>query len=405
MTPLAAGEASQTRNREAVCHNCEGTDITVFYEVRGVPAHSVLLIRTKQEALDFPQGDIVLGYCEQCQFVSNLAFNPALQSYSLDYEETQSFSPTFRDFHRKLANVLVDHYGIRKKHVIEIGCGKGDFLAMLCEIGANTGVGFDPAFVPQRNPAATSRNVTFIQDFYSEVYADQTADLICCKMTLEHIPTTRQFLTTIRKAMSKSSKPLVFFQVPDFGRIIHERAFWDIYYEHCSYFTSTSLKHLFTSCGFNVLALETAYDGQYLQVFATPGAPSDAWRSPAAADAHGHAMSLAAFSDAIHDSVDTWSTLLKEASDRGQRVLVWGSGSKAVSFLGAVHNAELINYVVDINPYRQGHYIPGTGQLIVGPEFVEQYRPDTVIVMNAIYVEEIERMLAGFGLHPRLLSL
>jgi len=66
-------------------------------------------------------------------------------------EETQGFSPFFRAWHEGLAQRLIDRYSLRAKKIIEIGCGKGEFLALLCDLGHNRGIGFDPAYVPERN--------------------------------------------------------------------------------------------------------------------------------------------------------------------------------------------------------------------------------------------------------------
>ena len=90
-----------------LCPNCEVGHLAPFYEVRSVPVHSVVSIRTREAALAFPKGDIVLGICEVCGFVSNMAYDASLQSYCPDCEETQGYSPTFQSFHRRLAARLI----------------------------------------------------------------------------------------------------------------------------------------------------------------------------------------------------------------------------------------------------------------------------------------------------------
>ena len=89
----------------------------------------------------------------------------------------------------------------------------------------------------------------------------------------------------------------------------------------------------------------------------------------------------------------------------GKKIVLWGSGSKGVSFLTTLSVPEEIEYVVDINPYRQGHYMSGTGHKIVGPEFLKEYQPDVVVVMNGIYCEEIGKNLQEMGLHPQMVAL
>ena len=141
---------------------------------------------------------------------------------------------------------------------------------MLCEIGGNRGVGFDPAYLPGRNENLEKNKISIIKDFYSEKYADIKCDFLCCRMTLEHIHKTSDFIRIIRRSIQDKPDTIVFFQVPDVIRVLKDLAFWDIYYEHCSYFSPGSLARLFQICGFDVLHLETDYDGQYVMIDAKP---------------------------------------------------------------------------------------------------------------------------------------
>ncbi|HMT21342.1 MAG TPA: class I SAM-dependent methyltransferase, partial [Promineifilum sp.] len=132
------------------------------------------------------------------------------------------------------------------------------------------GVGFDPAYVPGRHPSPAADRLTFIPDFYSEKYTDYHADFICCKMTLEHIPDVGNFVATVRRSIGDNTGAVVFFQIPNARYVLCDVAFWDVYYEHCSYFTKGSLARLFRANGFDVKALWTAYDDQYLMIEARP---------------------------------------------------------------------------------------------------------------------------------------
>ena len=63
-----------------------------------------------------------------------------------------------------------------------------------------------------------------------------------------------------------------------------------------------------------------------------------------------------------------------------------------------------IEYAVDINPFKWGKFMAGTGQQIVSPEFLVDYRPDLVVAMNPIYLDEIRLQLEELGLHPELIG-
>ena len=378
--------------------------MTTFYEQDSVPVHSVALVRSHEAAIRFPTGRIELAVCRTCGFISNIAFDDKKMNYSPDCEETQGFSPTFTAFHRKLATDLIVRFDLRNKTVLEIGCGKGEFISLLCAMGSNRGIGFDPAFVPKRTPAEGGDAVTFYQEFYSERSTHIDADFIACKMTLEHIPDTHAFVNTVRHAIGERT-PTVFFQVPDMSRVLEDVAFWDVYHEHCSYFTEDSLRTLFALCGFNILETWRDYDDQYLMITATP--------APLGAAPQINPVSRTdlervwTFADQVARRAEFWRPTLEDTRRNHKKIVLWGSGSKAVSFLssmGEIGN-QSIEYVVDINPYRQSCYMPGTGQQIVGPEFLTGYKPDLVVVMNSIYIPEIEADLRRMHLDPTVMPL
>jgi SAM-dependent methyltransferase len=368
--------------------------------------HSVLLMPTRDIAVNFPKGDIALGHCSHCGFIANTVFDPTVHNYSAQYEETQGFSGTFQAFHRKLAEQMIDKYDLHGKKMIEIGCGKGEFLSLLCEIGKNTGVGFDPAFVSERNPSAGDTGVEFVADFYSEKYTHVQGDFVCCKMTLEHIPDTANFMRTVRRSIGDRYDTVVFFQVPDMSRVLKDLAFWDIYYEHCSYFSAESLKLLFEEQGFDVMDVWTDYDDQYLMITAKPSRTTPV--SVPKPDATRVDNDIKYFTEHQAARMAMWKKMLAETQNSGKRAVVWGSGSKGVAFLTALnqHTPDCeIEYAVDINPFREGKYMAGTGQEIVSPEFLKKYKPDLAIAMNPIYQPEIKADLEKLGLSTEVVAV
>ena len=393
------------------CPACGAERMSVFYEVGNVPVNSVLLVNSRQEALDFQRGDITLAACPACGFISNVAFDEALTQYTARYEATQGYSPTFNKFHRALAQDLIDRYDLRGKDVIEIGCDKGDFITMLAEMGDNRGVGFDPAYVPGRHPSPAADRLTFIPDFYSEKYTDYRADFICCKMTLEHIPDVGEFVATVRRSIGDNHEAVVFFQIPNAQYVLCDVAFWDIYYEHCSYFTKGSLARLFRRAGFEVRDLWTAYDNQYLMIEARPAGEQGSGEAGEAVlpgeESPVETMEMVEyFVEHYETKRDEWRRALVDWKSAGKRVVLWGGGSKGVAFLTTLGQSVAdIAYAVDINPIKHGTFMAGTGQEIVAPEFLREYYPDVVVIMNPVYREEITTDLAGMGLSPEIRTL
>jgi hypothetical protein len=387
-----------------VCPNCGREQARSFHHIDDVPVNSCLLFGDPGSAHALPFGEIDLAFCPDCSFIFNATWKPDTTTYSTEYEETQGFSPTFTAFQREQARDLVNRFGVFDKDVVEIGCGKGEFLTLLCELGRNRGVGYDPSFVPERQQPGGA-DIVFKQEYFSEDTVQGPVDLVCCRMTLEHISRTRAFVQAVRRVASPQRGTMVVFQVPDVRRILHEGAFWDIYYEHCSYFSPRSLARVFHGAGFEVTRISTGFQDQYLTIEARPS-PSPAVRS-IASTGEDLALAVAAFGEKARQSAAQWASIVRTSGQAGGRVVLWGSGSKAVAFLSAVKDAgRHIHYLVDINPYRWGKFVPGNVKQIVGPEFLSEYKPDLVIAMNPIYRQEIAADLRRLGCsNAKLLAL
>jgi hypothetical protein len=387
------------------CPACGAETMMTFYTAENIPVHSVRLLHSREEAVNFPTGKMDLSHCSVCGFICNHSFDPNLQDYSAEYESTQAYSPTFNSFSRKLANQLIERYDLHKKEIIEIGCGQGEFLSLLCELGQNSGVGFDPAYNPNRPGVSASEMVSVIPDYYSEKYSGHKADFILCKMTLEHIKDVGSFVETVRRSIGSQPDTTVFFQVPDVLRILKEAAFWDIYYEHCSYFSLGSLARLFRQHNFEVRDLWRDYGDQYLMIGVLP---VDSPTNPSLTeedDLEDISSRVASFTKRAPEQITWWNSKIKEAVHQGQKVVLWGSGSKGVAFLTTLGLCDEIEYTVDINPNKENTFMAGTGQRVVSPNYLNHYKPDLVILMNPVYQPEVQSDLNARGLFPQIVSV
>lgn len=382
-----------------ICQSCGNADPEVFHNQSGVPTNSCLLLSTRDEAMDFPTGDITLGFCTNCGFIGNLAFNASLAEYSDRYEETQAFSKRFVEFARSLAGSWVEKYGLAGKHVVEIGCGKGEFLVMMAEAGIGSGIGIDPGVDPSRIDSDAADRITWTAGPFDDAYGSLDADAVVCRHTLEHIPDVRTFVTRIRTAIGDRDT-VVLFELPDALRVLEEAAFWDVYYEHCSYFSAGSLARLFESCGFEILDLTLAYDDQYLLLEARP---SDTIQSSAVDDLGLLEIGVETFTSGYSAMVDKWRARLADVRNSGGKSVIWGASSKGVSFLAAA--GEHVEAAVDINPHKHGTFMAGTGHRVVSPQEVVDIAPELVVVMNPIYLDEIESDLIRLGVNAEVVAV
>jgi SAM-dependent methyltransferase len=399
---LMLGPDAEAVARQTDCPACGSGKVRPFYEVEGVPTNSCLLFETEAEARAWPRGRIVLGFCSACGFIYNMAFEQSSTEYSGRYEETQGFSPTFSKFHRDLAARFLERYDLRGKRVLELGCGKGEFLLLLAELGNVTGIGVDPSARQDRiEHSPYAGRVTLYPEYYGPAHSGIEADAVVCKMTLEHIPDVAEFVSRLRRNLSDAAPVPVFFQIPEAERILIDCGFEDVYYEHCSYFSKTSLAWMFERCGFKVLSLGTEYGGQYLTIEAVPARGG----VDTSADTARLAELVASFSERVERLKAEWRERVREARGQGKRVVLWGSGSKAVSFLTSLGLNEEVSAAVDINPYRQGHYMPTTAHRIIAPEALLEISPGLVIAMNRMYTDEITDSVRKLGLGAEVVAL
>ena len=387
------------------CPVCCSGDITTLVEIPRVPVLCNVLWRTRDDALNAPMGEISLGFCKDCGHTFNRAFDPARMQYTDEYENSLHFSPRFQEYVTDLAEGLVKRHRLSGKTIVEIGCGKGDFLSLICSLGGNRGIGFDPSFDEQRTCSIAGESVTVIKDYYSEKYAGQQADLVCSRHVLEHIHTPVDFLTSLRLAAGKRTDTIYFFEVPNGIFTLRDLGIWDIIYEHFSYFSSGSLARLFTSCGFEVGGLSEGFEGQFLHIEARPAGDGQAGGFTSLEKTDVLASYAAGFAGEYSGKVMHWRSQMEKFRQSGLKTVIWGGGSKGVSFLNTLDVGGWVEYVIDVSPYKEGRYVPGTGQRIVLPEFLRTYRPDIIIVMNPVYLQEIRQMIDGFGITPEIIPV
>jgi len=383
------------KKEENRCPVCGSTNAAKILDVRGVPVFCNVLPDSREEALKAAKGDIELAFCRSCGHVFNSAFEPVRMRYSPRYENSLHYSPAFREYAGGLARRLVSTYDLRNKDIIEIGCGKGDFLRLLADAGNNRCLGFDPSFDPRRNEMDNrSERFALVQDEYTEKYSNCPADFIVCRHVLEHIAEPRRFLKTIRRALGDKPQAVVFVEVPNVMFTLKDFGIWDLIYEHCGYFTKSSLRHLFVETGFIPLTVSEAFGGQYICIEAKPSFQKKNFQTtPDPISTDSVERHVNGFADRYRQQISKWRKVVAELRRSDTKTVVWGAGSKGVTFLNVLNVESGIESVVDVNPHKHGHYVPGTGQQVVSPDDLSGIGPDVIITMNPLYVDEIEKMI------------
>ncbi len=388
------------------CPACGEMELRIFFGEDSVPQNSCILMDDPEVSANFPRGKLDIAFCNACGFVTNTSFTPGAAEYSQRYEETQGFSGHFMAFAKELAERWVKDYDLENQTVLEIGCGKGEFLVEMAKAGAGDCIGIDPGVHPERIEDPEAADIEWIVDFYDERYTHLDADVVICRHTLEHIPNVAEFMSTIRRSIGDRPDTVVLFELPDVSRVLSEVAFWDIYYEHCSYFSLGSLARLFRRTGFEVVELSKEYDDQYLLIAARPSTiPGAGEPLPEEDDMDELRAGVESFRTGYQTLTDEWRGRLTELRDSGGKAVMWGGGSKGVSFISNLDISDEVVAVVDINPHKWGKFMVGSDHEVVSPEELKNIDPNLVVAMNPIYLEEIGSDLAELGVAAPLLAL
>jgi len=389
-------------NWKVECPVCHSTQIKKFLERLNVPVHQNLVLITEKQAKEVDLGNLILFFCHQCGFIFNGAFNISKLQYGHLYDNTQELSAVFKGYISSLVDYLIRQCGIWNKKIVEVGCGNGSFLKKIVLASESTGFGFDPSYVGEEH--CFNGRVTFFKKFYDASCASTRADVVICRHVIEHVPRPVELLINIKQALVDSPSALVFFETPDIEWILRKKVFYDLFYEHCSYFNCNAIIKAMQEAGFYVQSVQNSFNSQYLWVLATiqPGHKDsfiNRCRLP-----NQLKQWVTHYSRQEKHIMKRWKGQIKRLREKG-KVSVWGAGAKGSTFVNMVDPKRmLIDSLIDINPNKQGCYVAGTGHPIISCHEILHRKPASIIVMNPNYTVEIKNIVAQLGLSVELID-
>jgi len=357
-------------------------------------------MRDQAAAMAVPRGDLVLAACEDCGFIWNTAFDINKIMYGADYENSQAYSPSFAEYIDELVRHMVVECEVQNCSIVDVGCGNGLFLRKLIEYegSGNHGYGFDPSY--RGTQEDLDGRLRFETRYYDSECADVPADVVVCRHVIEHVPQPILLLRDIKKGLRNAVAPRIFFETPCVEWILRHKVVWDFFYEHCSYFTAESLTTAFQVSGYEVQQVRHVFSGQYLWLEATLAQRTKTVQRTAQTIV-GKAQEFARSEKELKSD---WKQKLRVLSSK-ERIALWGAGAKGATFANLVdEQRELIDCVVDLNPAKQGNFVPGTGHPIVSYQDLRTRGVTAAILMNPNYREENLALLQSSHANVRLIE-
>lgn len=339
----------------------------IIYRMNGLPVQQNRFFTTAKDAITCAVEDVILAKDPLTGIINNMAFKPELMIYDENYQNEQAYSSVFEQHLHNVIEIIRRHFS--GKSIIEIGCGKGRFLKLMREKGFSV-VGMDPAY-EGNDPDIVKNNFS--------PSLDMKGDAIILRHVLEHIPNPINFLASIAEA--NAGQGIIYIEVPSLEWIRDHRAWFDIFYEHVNYFRLSDFFRIFDI----IIDAGTFFGGQYLYIIADlaslctqPKEDIDPFKLPA---------------DFL-DGVDHAIAAIK--NQPGRKNVIWGGASKGVIFALQMRRRGKVtpDFVIDINPFKQGKFMPVTGVPVLSPEdgMSGMTRRDAIFVMNSNYYDEIVKI-------------
>ncbi|HEV7877811.1 class I SAM-dependent methyltransferase [Bradyrhizobium sp.] len=348
--------------------------------------------------------------CEKCWLVQTLDFTHADELFSSEYAYFSSFSTTWLEHAERYVAEMVERFRLNSaSHVVEIASNDGYLLQYVKARGIPC-TGIEPTASTAR--AARQKGVDTVEAFFGAEFASRLAaegrqaDLMAANNVLAHVPDINGFLVGFTNLLKPDGAAT--FEFPHLLRLLAENQFDTIYHEHFSYLSLTAVEEIFKANGLAVFDVEEiATHGGSLRVFAQRAASG---RRPVSARV---AALLARESEAGLSTAkgyhglqsraekvkDDFVSFLIDAKRRGRRVAGYGAAAKGNTLLNfAGIRRDLISYVVDRNPAKQGKFLPGSRIPILSEEVLYRDAPDYVIILPWNLKAEVMQQLRHAGI-------
>ncbi|ETX09184.1 class I SAM-dependent methyltransferase [Candidatus Entotheonella palauensis] len=345
--------------------------------------------------------------CEQCFLVQHDTLVPPGALFN-DYAYFSSYSDTWLLHAKAYADMIVNRLGLGPRHqVVEIGSNDGYLLQYIMGHGVPV-LGVEPA--ANVAEVAQQRGVpTRIAFFGAAMAADLAAegfgaDLLIGNNVLAHIPNLNDCVQGL--ACLLNPQGVITMEFPHVMRLMAENQFDTIYHEHFFYFSLLTVERVFAAHGLTIFDVEELpTHGGSLRIFARhavhPSLPIEpqvnALKAREIAAGLSDLPAYKAFAHQVEITRREVRSFLLAAKRAGKHIVAYGAAAKGNTLLNASDIAdmrEVIDYVVDRNPYKQGRFLPGTHLPVQAPEHIRETRPDYLLILPWNVKDEIMQQMA-----------
>ena len=387
------------------CRHCKFELKLVLVDLGSAPPSNAYLTREKLQAPEkcFPLRVLV---CESCWLVQTEDFAEAHELFDADYAYFSGFSKSWLEHaERYVADMIARFHLSPESRVVEVAANDGYLLQYVKARGIPC-TGIEPTASTAK--AARAKGLEIVEEFFGVELAKKLvkqgkqADLTAANNVLAHVPDINDFVSGF--AVLLKPKGVATFEFPHLMKLIAECQFDTIYHEHFSYLSLTAVASIFERNGLSVFDVEELpTHGGSLRVYAQSRDAgkrevTERVRAVLAAEKIAGVTSVNFYSNfqAQADRIKKDLLLfLLEAKKNGKTVAAYGAAAKGNTLMNyAGIRPDLISFVVDRNPAKQGKYMPGSRIPIVAEAVLKQSRPDFVVILPWNLKNEVMEQLS-----------
>src|SRR3990167_5541109 len=343
--------------------------------------------------------------CERCWLVQTEDFAQAHELFDAEYAYFSSYSSSWLAHAQAYVEAMVQRFALGPhSRVVEIAANDGYLLQYVAARGIPC-LGVEPT--ASTAAAARAKGIPVVERFFGQELArelvaqGQAADLTAANNVLAHVPDINDFVAGFAPPLPPSG--VATFEFPHLLQLVQQCQFDTLYHEHFSYLSLTAVQRIFAANGLTVFDVEELpTHGGSLRVYArrtdgTPRPEAPAVAALLAREAHVGVSSAAFYADFQRECLRIKRELLSfliTAQAQGRKVAAYGAAAKGNTLLNfAGVRADLLPYVVDRNPAKQGKYLPGSRIPVVDEAHLRADRPDVVLILPWNLKDEVVAQL------------
>lgn len=382
------------------CRHCHHILEHIFLDLGLAPFSNAYLSKENLQKSE-PLFPLKLFVCEKCWLVQTEDFAKADDLFQSDYAYFSSISKSWLDHAKRYTDRITHKLGLNKdSFVIEIASNDGYLLKNFVATGIPC-LGIEPT--TSTADAARALGINVLEEFFGEKMASNLpkADLILGNNVYAHVPDINDFTKGMKAALKPSGT--ITLEFPHLLELIAHNQFDTVYHEHFSYLSLQTVSKIFAAAGLRVYDVETLpTHGGSLRVYGCHDDASIKTEDRVAAMLEKEKVSglqdlatYLGFQNKADKVKKDFLTYIKNAKTQGKTIAGYGAAAKGNTLMNyAGIKADLIDFVSDAAPSKQGKFLPGSHIPIFPPSAIDEKNPDIIVIFPWNIAPEVKKQLA-----------